>query len=74
MIALSKKSEAELPYYHPVAQECTLFETAHANGLPLSSEGADRLRQDAICGTHGGSAWVDRSTPSLAMMTCRRLI
>ena len=39
MIALSKKSEAELPYYHPVAQECTLFETAHANGLPLLLKG-----------------------------------
>jgi len=29
----------DLPFYHPVADECTLFETAHKNGLPLLLKG-----------------------------------
>ena len=33
------KPQSALPYYHPVAQECTLFEAAHANGLPLLLKG-----------------------------------
>ncbi|MFZ7091273.1 CbbQ/NirQ/NorQ/GpvN family protein [Primorskyibacter sp. 2E233] len=28
-----------LPFYQPVADECTVFETAHANGLPLLLKG-----------------------------------
>jgi len=28
-----------LPHYHPTGQECTLFETAHANRLPLLLKG-----------------------------------
>ena len=30
---------ADLPFYQPVADECTVFETAHANGLPLLLKG-----------------------------------
>lgn len=30
---------APIPHYHPVAQECALFETAHANRLPLLLKG-----------------------------------
>jgi nitric oxide reductase NorQ protein len=39
--ALSPDRAAELapPYYRPVAQECTLFEAAHAKGLPLLLKG-----------------------------------
>ncbi|WP_375263664.1 CbbQ/NirQ/NorQ/GpvN family protein [Palleronia sp.] len=29
----------DVPFYRPVANECTLFETAHANGLPLLLKG-----------------------------------
>jgi nitric oxide reductase NorQ protein len=29
----------EVPFYQPVANECTLFETAHENGLPLLLKG-----------------------------------
>lgn len=28
-----------VPFYHPAADECDLFETAHANGLPLLLKG-----------------------------------
>ncbi|MBY6159012.1 CbbQ/NirQ/NorQ/GpvN family protein [Pseudooceanicola nitratireducens] len=30
---------ADLPFYQPVADECTVFETAHANALPLLLKG-----------------------------------
>lgn len=32
-------SAQSVPYYQPVGNECTLFETAHANGLPLLLKG-----------------------------------
>ncbi|UXX83105.1 CbbQ/NirQ/NorQ/GpvN family protein [Roseovarius pelagicus] len=32
-------SKPELPFYAPVADECDVFETAHANGLPLLLKG-----------------------------------
>ena len=46
----------EVPYYQPAADECELFVTAQANGLPLLLKGPHRLRQDALCGAHGGAA------------------
>ena len=30
---------ADLPFYQPVADECAVFETAHANALPLLLKG-----------------------------------
>ncbi|MBV6635713.1 MAG: AAA family ATPase, partial [Mameliella sp.] len=30
---------SDLPFYTPQADECALFETAHANGLPLLLKG-----------------------------------
>ncbi|MGC9370645.1 MAG: CbbQ/NirQ/NorQ/GpvN family protein [Paracoccaceae bacterium] len=30
---------SDLPFYQPVADECAVFETAHANGLPLLLKG-----------------------------------
>ncbi|MGR3792991.1 AAA family ATPase [Vannielia sp. SX4] len=32
-------TSADLPFYQPAADECALFETAHANGLPLLLKG-----------------------------------
>lgn len=31
--------QLDVPFYRPVGNECTLFETAHANGLPLLLKG-----------------------------------
>lgn len=39
MSALSQEAQSALPYYRPVANECALFETAHAKGLPLLLKG-----------------------------------
>ncbi|GAB5438917.1 AAA family ATPase [Falsiruegeria mediterranea] len=36
---MNMQSPPSLPFYHPVARECELFETAYDNGLPLLLKG-----------------------------------
>ncbi len=46
-------SSADVQHYAPSARECELFEMAQDNGLPLFFEGADGMRQNSFCRTHG---------------------
>ena len=38
-LAPNRATERPTPFYHPVAQECALFEAAYAKGLPLLLKG-----------------------------------
>ena len=46
----------EVPYYQPAADECELFVTAQANGLPLLLKGPTGCGKTRFVEPHGGAA------------------
>ena len=61
-----------VPHYHPVGHECTLFETAQTNGLPLLLKGPTGCGKtrfvEHMAAPRQGASYIR----SPAMMICRR--